>query len=147
MRMVCLGLVSFLLVLVCTNTGFADADLPSGCREFISDVHPVPGTLVRSDPGSLVRDDGVIWVQFRRAMNPASFTEHSVEVTQAKYSRPLSDAFHLVYSEENKRLVLKPKHPLFNFGTGNGVWITIKGSISDITGASIGQDCTWTFRT
>lgn len=108
-------------------------------HSFISSVSPSQQTVTKAT------ETAEIQVHFTRDMNPGTLNKETIQVVEAKHSRILTDDYYFEYRD--KTLVLRPVNPAFDFGSDNTVTVTIKGTVQDATGQSMGKDFSWSFRT
>jgi hypothetical protein len=105
---------------------------------FIRMVEPTPGSST---------SETTIKIYFKQDMNPDSLNKGTITIEEIKHSIDLSCSYRFKYDQILKTLIMEPKNPYFNFGTGNAVIVTVSGGIQNQAGKPMGTDYTWTFRT
>lgn len=126
-------------VIIDATTGEIVDYLQGNASSFVSSVSPNQATVIRA------RESAEIQVHFQRDMNPSTLNAETIQIVEAKHSRSLTDAYRFEYHD--KTLVLRPVNPSFDFGSGNTITITLRGTIQDATGEPMGMDFSWSFRT
>jgi hypothetical protein len=106
---------------------------------FINSVQPPEGSS---------SDKTIIKILFSRDMNQATLNNKTIQISEAKHSRTLTDLYQFNYDPPpNRVLTLHPKNNDFDFGSENAVTIEISGTIQDQTGKVMGSEYSWTFKT
>jgi hypothetical protein len=138
-RSVLISITCITCALTVSTFGFSPSSIGAHSG-FIQSVTPKPGSVIHNS---------LIEVKFSVDMDPSTLNRRTVEITTAKYSdRYLQDSFDFTYTADRRTLTLRRSmHPKLVFGSGNEVFVTIRGSISDTKGNSMGRDFCWSFYT